>query len=66
MFEATNPNDFRKELEREIREERNRETQMGCYDSWFSDNKERLIEDYLEENDEDFKAYCEQEFKDRR
>jgi hypothetical protein len=43
-----------KEIEAEIREERNRETQEGVMDSFISDNKDWLVKDFIENNAELF------------
>lgn len=42
-------------------------TKEEHYQDWRSENRNWLIKDFLEENelDDEFEAYCRQEFKDR-
>ncbi len=32
------------------------------YDDWFSDYKEDLIKEFIEEHYDEFKVYCQEEF----
>jgi hypothetical protein len=52
-----------REFDAEIREERNRECQMGIFECWFADNKRQLLEDFAEENEQMFRDFCREEFK---
>ena len=39
------------------------EYDVDYYDDWFSDNKEDLIEDFIDNHYEQFKKYCNDEFE---
>lgn len=62
-----------REIDADAREERNRESQMGLYESWLSDNhfdlkkefeKEKGLtdEDEFSDYEDEFSEYCKHEF----
>jgi hypothetical protein len=60
MRGASTPED---EYEEEIRLERNRETQGSFFDDWLSDNLESLKDNFIEEHQGEFDAFCKDDYE---
>jgi hypothetical protein len=57
--------ELQKEMEEDIRRERDAEGRETKYDCWFSDNRIQLLKDFVEEfHEQEFDDYCKREYRD--